>query len=116
MFQRGRLIRDSFASIGGLLALGGIGLLPIQYLVWRKIGVWPAMQVRTVFDLMSVATPQGVDAVLRLPLSIAMLIIGFLFIWIALEIYEPRLTKETLSKPHRDEQWKRTRDHPLKSH
>jgi hypothetical protein len=46
------------------------------------------MQVRTVFDLMSVATPQGVDAVLKLPLSIAMLTVGFLFIWLAVEIYE----------------------------
>ena len=88
MFKRGRLIRDSFASIGMVLAIAGIGLLPIQYLVWRKIGVWPAMQVRTVFDLMSVAAPQGVDAVLRLPLSIAMLTVGVLFIWIAVEIYE----------------------------
>jgi len=88
MFKRGRLIRDSFASIGMVLAIAGIGLLPTQYLVWRKIGVWPAMQVRTVFDLMSVAAPQGVDAVLRLPLSIAMLTVGLLFIWIAVEIYE----------------------------
>jgi hypothetical protein len=71
-----------------VLAIAGIGLLPIQYLVWRKTGVWAAMQVRTVFDLMSVAAPQGVDAVLRLPLSIAMFTVGFLFMWIAVEIYE----------------------------
>jgi hypothetical protein len=88
MFKRGRLIRDSFASLGMVLAIAGIGLLPIQYLVWRKTDVWPAMQIRTVFDLMSIATPQGVDAVLELPLSIAMLTVGLVLIWIAVEIYE----------------------------
>jgi hypothetical protein len=88
MFKRGRLTRDVFAYVGAVLALGGIGLLPMQYLAWRKTDVWPAMQIRTVFDLMSVATPQVSDAVLKLPLSVAMFTIGFVFIWIAIEIYE----------------------------
>jgi hypothetical protein len=88
MFKRGRLIRDVFAYIGTVLALGGIGLLPMQYLAWRKTGVWPAMQIRTVFELMGVAPPQVPDTVLKLPLSVAMFTIGFVFIWIAIEIYE----------------------------
>jgi hypothetical protein len=88
MFERGRLIRDVFAYVGTVLALGGIGLLPIQYLVWRKTGVWAAMQIGTVFDLMSVATPQVSDAVLKLPLSVAMFTVGLVLIWIAAEIYE----------------------------
>jgi outer membrane immunogenic protein len=88
MFKRGRLIGDVFASIGMVLAISGIGLLPIQYLVWLKTDVWPAMHIRTVFNAMDVATPQGLDAVLKLPLSFAMFTIGFVFIWIAAEIYE----------------------------
>ena len=69
----GRLIGDVSGSIGMVLAICGIGLLPIQYLVWLKTDVWPAMHIRTVFDAMGVATPQGLDAVLKLPLSFAML-------------------------------------------
>jgi hypothetical protein len=88
MFERGRLIRDAFATVGMVLALGGIGLLPMQYLAWRKTDVWPVMQIRTVFDLMSVAPPQVPDAVLKLPLSVAMFTVGCVFIWIAVEIYE----------------------------
>jgi hypothetical protein len=93
MFKRGRLIRDVFASVGTMLALAGIGLLPMQYLAWRKIGVWPAMQIRTVFDLMSVATPQASDALLKVPLSVAMFTVGCVFIWIAIEIYERHADK-----------------------
>jgi hypothetical protein len=88
MFKGGRLIGDVLAVIGMALALGGIGLLPIQYLVWLKTGVWAVMHIRTVFDLMSVAPPQVSDAVLKLPLSVAMFTIGVVFIWIAAEIYE----------------------------
>jgi hypothetical protein len=47
-----------------VLAISGIGLL----------------------DAMDV--DQGLDAVLKLPLSFAMFTIGFVFIWIAAEIYE----------------------------
>jgi hypothetical protein len=112
MFERGRLVRDVFAYVGTVLALGGIGLLPIQYLVWLKTGVWAAMDIRTVFDLMGVATPQGLDAVLKLPLSGAMFMVGLVFIWIAAEIYERhaghlRIRSETAGsrryyRPNRD--------------
>jgi hypothetical protein len=88
MFKRGRLIGDVFASIGMVFAIAGIGLLPIQYLLWLKTDVWPVMNIRTVFDAMGVSTPQELDAVLKLPLSVAMFTIGFVFIWIAAEIYE----------------------------
>jgi hypothetical protein len=104
MFKGGRVIGDIFAFIGMVLVLGGIGLLPIQYLVWLKTGVWAAMQIGTVFDLMGVATPQGLDAVLKLPLSGAMFVVGLVFIWIAAEIYERhaghlRIRSETAGSP-----------------
>jgi hypothetical protein len=99
MFKRGRMIGDVFASIGMVLAIAGIGLLPIQYLVWLKTDVWPVMNIRTVFDAMGVATPQGLDAVLKLPLSVAMFTIGFVFIWIAAEIYERHARSFSVKSP-----------------
>ena len=88
MSQSGRLIGDVFASIGAFLAIAGLGLLLVQYLVWLKTDVWHPMHIRTVFDGMSVATSQGLDAVVNLPLWLAMLMVGLMFIWIAAEIYE----------------------------
>ena len=88
MSQLGRLIGDVFASIGVVLAIAGIGLLLVQYLDWLKTDVWHPMHIRTVFGAMSVSTPQGLDAVLELPLSVAMLTVGLVFIWVAAEVYE----------------------------
>ena len=88
MSQLGRLIGDVFASIGAVLAIAGIGLLLVQYLVWLKTDVWHPMHIRTIFEAMSVSTPQALDAVLKLPLWVAMFTVGLAFIWIAAEIYE----------------------------
>jgi hypothetical protein len=88
MSQLGRLIGDVFASIGVMLAIAGIGLLLVQCLVWLKTDVWHPINIRTVFDAMSVSTRQGLEAVLELPLSVAMLTVGLVFIWVAAEVYE----------------------------
>ena len=88
MSQSGHLIGDVFASIGAFLAIAGLGLLLVQYLVWLKTDGWHPMHILTVFDTMSVATSQGLDAVVNLPLWLAMLMVGLMFIWIAAEIYE----------------------------
>ena len=97
MFKLGRLIGDIFASIGMVLAISGIGLLPIQYLVWLKTDVWHQINIRTVFDAMSVSTPQALDTVLELPLGVAMFTVGLVFIWIAAEVYE-RLARSLRGK------------------
>jgi hypothetical protein len=88
MSQLGRLIGDVFASIGVLLAIAGVVLLMAQYFAWLRSDVWHPINIRTVFDSMSVSTPQGLDAVLELPLSVAMLTIGLVLIWVAAEMYE----------------------------
>jgi hypothetical protein len=88
MSQLGRLIGDVFASIGVLLAIAGVVLLMAQYFAWLRSDVWHPINIRTVFDAMSVSTPQGLDAVLKLPLSVAMLTIGLVLIWVAAEVYE----------------------------
>ena len=88
MSQRGRLIGDVFASIGVLLAIAGVVLLMAQYFVWLRTDVWHPINIRTVFDAMSVSTPQGLDALLELPLSVAVLTVGLVFIWVAAEVYE----------------------------
>jgi hypothetical protein len=88
MSQRGRLIGDVFASIGVLLAIAGVVLLMAQYFVWLRTDVWHPINIRTVFDAMSVSTSQGLDAVLELPLSVAMFTVGLVFIWVAAEVYE----------------------------
>ena len=88
MFQPGRLIGDVFASIGIVLAVAGLGLLAVQYLVWLKTDVWRSINVRRVFDAMSVPTFQPIDAVLESPLWVAIFGVGLVFIWVAAEVYE----------------------------
>jgi hypothetical protein len=88
MFQRGRLIGDVFGSIGVVLAIAGPVLLMAQYFLWLGTSVWHPMNIRTVFDAMSVSTPQGLDAVLEFPLSVAMFAVGLVCIWVAAEVYE----------------------------
>ena len=88
MFQPGRLIGDVFASIGIVLAVAGLGLLAVQYLVWLKTDVWRSINVRRVFDAMSVPTFQPIDAVLKSPLWVAIFGVGLVFIWVAAEVYE----------------------------
>jgi hypothetical protein len=88
MSQRGRLIGDVFASIGVLLAIAGVVLLMAQYCIWLRTDVWHPINIRTVSDAMSVSTSQGLDAVLELPLSVAMFTVGLVFIWVAAEVYE----------------------------
>jgi hypothetical protein len=88
MFQRGRLIGDVFASIGVLLAIAGVVLLVAQYFVWLRTDVWHPINIQTVLDAMNVSTSQGLDAVLELPLSVAMFTVGLVFIWVAAEVYE----------------------------
>ena len=88
MFKRGRLIGDVFASIGVLLAIAGLVLLMAQYFVWLRTDVWHPINIQTVLDAMNVSTSQGLDAVLELPLSVAMFTVGLVFIWVAAEVYE----------------------------
>jgi len=83
-----RLIGDVFASVGAVLVVAGPFLLIAEYLVWLKTDVWHPIRVRAIFDAISVSTPQALDALLKLPLCVAMFMIGFVFIWIAVEIYE----------------------------
>jgi hypothetical protein len=72
--------------IGVLLAIAGVVLLMAQYFVRLRTNVWHP--INTVFDAMSVSTPQGLDAVLGLPLSAAMLTFGLVFVWVAAEVYD----------------------------
>jgi hypothetical protein len=88
MLKRGRLIGDVFASIGVLLAIAGVLLLMAQYFVWLRTDIWHPVNIRTVLDALSVSTPQGLDAVSELPLSVAMFTVGLVFIWVAAEVYE----------------------------
>ena len=88
MSQRGRLIGDVFASIGVLLAIAGVVLLMAQYFIWLGTDVWYPINIQTIFDAMSVSTPQGLDTVLELPLSVATFTVGLVFIWVAAEVYE----------------------------
>jgi hypothetical protein len=88
MSQLGRLIGDVFASIGVVLAIAGIGLLLVQYLVWLKTDVWHPMHIRTVFEPINVSNFRAIDPVLESPLWAAVFIVGFVFVWIAAEIYE----------------------------
>jgi len=83
-----RLIGDVFASVGAVLAIAGAFLLIAEYLLWLKTDVWHPIRVRAIFDAISVSTPQELDALLKLPLSVAMLMVGLVFIWIGAEIYE----------------------------
>jgi hypothetical protein len=83
-----RLIGDVFASIGAVLAIAGPFLLMVEYFFWLKTDIWHPIRVRTIFDAMSVSAPQALDAVLNLPLCVAMFMVGLVFIWIAAEIYE----------------------------
>ena len=86
MYQR--LIGDAFAVVGAVLAVAGPFLLIAEYLVWLKTDIWHPIRIRTIFDAISVSTPQALDALLKLPLCVAMFMIGLVFIWIAVEIYE----------------------------
>jgi hypothetical protein len=83
-----RLIGDVSASVGAVLAVAGPFLLIAEYLFWLKRDVWHPIRIRAIFDAISVSTPQTLDALLKLPLCVAMFMIGLLFIWIAAEIYE----------------------------
>ena len=59
-----------------------------QYFVWLRMDIWHPMNIRTVLDAMSVSTPEGLAAVLELPLSVAMFTGGLVLIWVAAEVYE----------------------------
>jgi hypothetical protein len=83
-----RRVGDVFASVGAVLAIAGPFLLIAEYFLWLKTDVWHPIRVGTMFDAMSVSTPQALDAVLRLPLCVAMFMAGLVFIWIAAEVYE----------------------------
>jgi hypothetical protein len=97
MFHTGRLIGDVLAFIGAVLMIAGLLLLMAQYLVWLKTDVWHQINIRTVFDAMSVSMPQALDTVLELPLGVAMFTVGLVFIWIAAEVYE-RLARSLRGK------------------
>jgi hypothetical protein len=88
MSQRGRLIGDVSASIGVLLAIAGVVLLMVQYFVWLGTDVWYPLNIQTIFDGMSISIPQGLNTVIELPLSVAMFTVGFVFVWLAAEVYE----------------------------
>ncbi len=88
MHRIARLVADLLALIGAILAIAGL-LLPLaRYLAWIWTNVWHPISIRTVFDAISVSTPQAINAILDAPLWIAMLIVGLVFIWIAAEVYE----------------------------
>jgi len=83
-----RLIADVFALIGAIVAIAGL-LLPLaQYFSWLWTDVWHPINIRTVFDAISVSTPQTLNAMLEWPLWITMFTVGLLVIWIAAELYE----------------------------
>ncbi len=83
-----RLIADVFAFIGAIVAIAGL-LLPLaQYFSWLWTHVWHPINIRTVFDAISVSTPRALNAILEWPLWIAMFTVGVVFIWIAAELYE----------------------------
>jgi hypothetical protein len=88
MVQSGRLIGDAFALTGVVLAIAGPSLVTVQYLIWLRTGAWHPMNIRMIFDAMSVSTPQALDGMLELPLWLAMFTVGLVFLWIAAEMYE----------------------------
>jgi hypothetical protein len=94
MFQR--LTGDVFASVGAVLAVAAPFLLIAEYLIWLKTDVWHPIRVRTIFDTVSVSTPQAFDELLKLPLSVAMFTVGVVFIWIGAEIYERHASKSVI--------------------
>jgi hypothetical protein len=83
-----RRVGDVFASVGAVLAIAGPFLLIAEYFLWLKTDVWRPIRVRTMFDAMNVSAPQALDAVLKLPLCVAMFMVGLVFIWMAAEFYD----------------------------
>jgi hypothetical protein len=88
MFRNKRLIGDVFAFVGAILVVAGPALPLAQYLAWLWTDVWRPISARESFDAMGVSMSQTIGAVLELPLWIAMLTVGLVFIWISAEVYE----------------------------
>jgi hypothetical protein len=88
MSQFGRLIGDVFGSIGLVLAIAGPGLLAMQYFISLSTDIWHPINIRVIFDAISVSTPEALDALLKAPLWVAMFTLGLAFMWIAAEMYE----------------------------
>jgi hypothetical protein len=88
MFRSKRTIGDVLAFVGAIPAITGFLLPPAQYLAWFWSDVWSPMTIRAAFEAMRVSTPQAINAVIRLPLWIAMFTVGLVFIWTAAEVYE----------------------------
>jgi hypothetical protein len=70
------LIGDVLASIGAVLVIAGPGLVVVQYLIWLRTGVWHPINIRMIFDAISVSTPPALDAILQLPLWLSMFMVG----------------------------------------